>query len=339
MGIITNQLTTGVPRQNALKMEPHPQTVSNEGASKITYKSRIFRIIYSLLVLFIGTTMALALNNSTSLIGILGQSVGLAFIVTGCISVFREGIIFPSESDETKKLYDDIKNKMEKGFGDICDRLSRQGIYLLSEKRYGHPRYHRWLLETKPQHIFFAGHSVLHRVQKDFEDRQLKSVEENIEQKLSEGSHIRILFLDPTWELLNDVAKGEGQAINDFRLDLKTTLGVCQKIWKRIEGKKLAGDIEIRTCRETVQYAYHYTFCPDRDEKEMLAGFYYAGRLGTLSPLLLVEGKDIQNFFEEHFKNVFDREESIHLLTYLRRGEESNFNLPYYQRCIEALEK
>jgi len=53
----------------------------------------IIRIVFGVLILFIGTTIALLLSNATSLAGTLGRSVGLAFIITGCVWVFRE-IIF-----------------------------------------------------------------------------------------------------------------------------------------------------------------------------------------------------------------------------------------------------
>ncbi len=53
----------------------------------------IIRIVFGALILFIGTTIALLLSNATSLAGTLGRSVGLAFIITGCVWVFRE-IIF-----------------------------------------------------------------------------------------------------------------------------------------------------------------------------------------------------------------------------------------------------
>lgn len=48
----------------------------------------IIRIVFGALILFIGTTIALLLSNATSLAGTLGRSVGLAFIITGCVWVF-----------------------------------------------------------------------------------------------------------------------------------------------------------------------------------------------------------------------------------------------------------
>lgn len=291
------------------------------------------------MILFVGTTIALALNDTTGLIGTLGKSLGLAFVVTGCISVFREGVISRGEFEETKALFDEVKTLLKSHFHEVCEGLLKEKIYLLSEDKKGHPSFHKWLLQTKPQRIFFAGHSVLHSVQRDFIKMRFKSVEENIENKLLEGSEINIIFLDPTWGLLKDMAEGEGQSLKDFCLDIKKTLEICQDIWKRIEGKSLPGEINIYTCRETVQYAYHNVVCPDDNESEMLIGFYFAGILGTKSPLFRVEGDAIQQFFKRHFRTISREKTTRRLLAYSHNGTECTFDLPYYEVCLQKVNK
>jgi hypothetical protein len=209
---------------------------------------------------------------------------------------------------------------------------------MLSEVRRGHPSFHEWKLETKPQTLLFAGHSVLHRIQKDFKDKKLASVEEAIRDKLLENSTIRILFLDIRWDLLDTVAKGEGQSGTSIRVDIATTLGVCKKIWERMKGEKLPGTIEIRRCRELVQYAFQYMECSEKGESKMLCGLYFAGRIGAESPLLLVEGSKIQDFFLQHFKTVFnDPKRSELLLIYSNEGTEKRFDHDYYKKCKKSL--
>ncbi len=278
----------------------------------------IMRMLFGMVMFLLGVTLALLFNGITGSIGTLGQNVGLALIVTGSISLFQETILSRLRKDEIKEDFDKISNETQEGFSSVFGLLKGPGIHMLSPGRRGHPHYHRWLLEKSPQEMTFAGHSVLHRVQADFTNLGLISVHKALRQKVSEGSKIRILFLDPIWSFLDQIAKDEGQDPRSLRTDLATTLGICRNLWEDLENERLAGDIDIRTCTELKQYAFHYVSCRERNEEEMLVGFYFAGRLGTKSPLFVVENEEVQEFFVEHFNTVFERAKK--LLTYSRDG-------------------
>ena len=47
-------------------------------------------------------------------------------------------------------------------------------------------------------------------MQADFTSLGLLSVDEALRQKVSEGSKVRILFLDPFWDFIDQIARDEG---------------------------------------------------------------------------------------------------------------------------------
>ncbi len=283
------------------------------------------------------------------------QSLGLALVVTGSVTAYQEALFARMRKEElkanidkvlevTKEGFDGAKEELKtstdrvlqatkEGFAREFEILKGPGIYMLSSERRRNSRYHRWLLEKSPQKIFFAGHSILHRVEADFKSLGI-TAQEALKQKVAEGSTIRILFLDPTWSFLNQIAKDEGQQPTSLRTDLATTVGICKNLWDSLEEKNLAGNIEIRTCTELIQYAFHHVTCHETNEEDMLVGFYFAGKLGMNTPLFVVKNEQVKDVFEVHFHTVFGRAER--LLTYSHDGDRY-FNEAYYQKCLEAI--
>lgn len=288
---------------------------------KEKYKHAL-RISLSVILILLGVVIAFLAYGATTPVGIIGGSIGISLTVTGFVSAFQETVLNPLRRDE-----------IQEGFDKIKDLIIGPGIRVVTPERRGYPGYHRWLLETASQNIFFAGHSVLHRVEADFESLGLLSVENALKQKISEGSKIRILFLDPTWDFIERIAKSQEQDPKELLKDLATTIGITKKLWGLLENENLPGFIEIRTCRELTHYAFHFVDCRERNETNLLIGFYFAGRLGTISPLFVVEHAVAREFFHAHFTTVFER--STRLLRYSREGIK-NFNLSYYRECQEA---
>lgn len=283
----------------------------------------ILRVLFGVVMLFVGATIALLVNNVSNPIGVLSRNLGLALIVTGTVTIFQEAILSPLRTDEIKD-----------GFDRVFEILAKPGIRVIAPQRQGYSGYHKWLLDKSHQDLFFAGHSVLHRVDADFSSLGLLSVEKAMKQKVAESSSIRILFLDPTWDSLSLVANAEKQDTNDLRAALATTLGICKKLWTAIENERLPGQIEIHTCREFTHYAFHNVVNKENNEAEMLLGFYFASIIGTRSPLFLVENEQIKEYFEAHFNTVFLRGQK--LLLYSRDGVKE-FNHRYYNECRNVL--
>lgn len=281
------------------------------------------RISFSFIMLLAGLVLALLCAKTTTEVGLLGQALGLAFIVSGVVSAFQELVVAPLRAQDT-----------DEWFSKIFGRLAGPGILMVAAERKGYPGYHKWILETGRQELFFAGHSVLHRMQADFEERRLRNIEEALWQKVREGSRVRIAFLDPTWEMIPQIALWEGQAVEKMLRDLAVSLGICLRLWKRHPTEKLPGTLEVRMHSELVQYAFHSSRCSGSSAMEMLVGFYFAGRLGTKSPLFCIEDSGTQEAFEAHFVTVFDRAKS--LLRYDAGGVQE-FDFEHYCHCRQAL--
>lgn len=180
---------------------------------------RALRVLIAIVVLLIGALITLLVGDSETPIEIFSSSLGLALLVTGCVSAFHELVLPTPEAADLKARFDQLSGL-----------LSKPGIRIIDSERRENERYHRWLLESEPQAIFFAGHSVLHRIQLDFSRLGFVSAEEALKRKISEGSKIRIVLLDPTWDLLPKIARWEGQKPKDLMTDLATSLGISSRL-------------------------------------------------------------------------------------------------------------
>jgi hypothetical protein len=111
-------------------------------------------------------------------------------------------------------------------------------------------------------------------------------------------------------------------------------MGICKKLWEILEKENLPGHIEIRTCTELIQYAFHQVVCHETNEEDLLVGFYFAGKVGMSTPLFVVKNEQVKDVFEMHFQTVFGRARK--LLAYSHDGSRY-FNLAYYNNCLESL--
>ena len=293
----------------------------------------IIRKMAGLIMGLLGISIyAISYNYSGTIAGLV-QGLSISFIITGVVTVFQEFVLLPLQKDETRRQVDRIAISLDENFNRVFTLMRGPGIEMLSPERRGNMRYYTWFLEHSPQQMYFAGHSILHRIQADFTDQGFVPVYEAFRQKAEEGSKIQILFLDPTWNFIEKIAEGQKQDPNDLRRDLCTTLGICKKLWQNLEANRYSGEIEIHTCSELNQYAIHNVICREKSENEMLVGFYFAGKLGMRSPLFLIGSQQIQEIFIEHFNSVFDRGKT--LLRYSRGN--GTFDHAYYRACVDHL--
>jgi hypothetical protein len=241
------------------------------------------------------------------------QQFGIAIMVAGAVSLLTEIMI-----------------EIRPPFGPSPDYLHASGIQMLANKRQGDDRYHTWVITRAPQDLFFAGRSVLHRIQIDFKDRHLTPVEDILVRKISEGSTIKILFCNPLWNFIPDIAAAEGQTLAKIFDDFSKTIEIVKRISDKLLGTpvKYSGEIDIRIYEELFQYAYHRTENYETTEKKMYLGLYFARRQGCHSPLFEVFDSSIQTVFEHHFDDIFAK--STQLLFYPKHGLGASFNDNYY---------
>ncbi|MEW5767333.1 MAG: hypothetical protein AB1797_06855 [bacterium] len=154
------------------------------------------------------------------------------------------------------------------------------------------------------------------------------------------GSTFRILFLNPMWDLIEQIATQEGRgSAKELYLDLRTTCSIVKKLWDKLsrQNQLIDGSIEIRVYQEISQYAYHYVKDLPTGDIEMLVGFYFAELLGWQSALFEVQNEGIQKSFEDHFAVLFRRARQI-LIYPSGGGGAQNFDNYFYQQILTYLE-
>lgn len=281
------------------------------------------RITLSCVMLLMGALAVVLTEGGEGRFNILFQKVGLALIVAGVVSVFTEVVLERYKSDPAAR----VKKALEE--------IHQTGMKMLCFPRKGYWRYHTWVLINDPQELFFAVRSVLHRIQEDFKNRRLPNVEDILIRKVEEGSKIKVLFCNPTWELIPQLAKSEGQPELTLFTDLATSLGIVSRLWEKLKSKSFPGEIEIRLYNELIQYAYHFTKSAPMSGGEVLIGFYFAQKLGCKSPLFEVEDEAIRSEFNDHFVTVFAR--ATKLMEYPAFGNGKNFNQKLFMKSKDYL--
>jgi len=275
-----------------------------------------YRIAISIILIVVGMLFVTLTDDVKEGKVIVLQKFGLALMVAGAVSILTDAFL------ESRRERDRFPT----------DYIEKTGIQILSLIRQGDDRYHSWVVVRNPQELFFAGRSVLHRIQLDFDDRRLPSVEEILIRKLSEGTRIRILFCNPLWDAIPSIATAEGQTSEKLYNDLQTSIEIVKKLHGKLKesSQKLSGEIDIRLYQEQFQYAYHRTLNLQTDEMKMYLGMYFAKRQGCRSPLFEVYDRSIQKEFEDHFHNVFER--SDRFFFYPRSGVGMMFDERLYHK-------
>jgi hypothetical protein len=265
--------------------------------------NQTIRLLFSILLIPIGAVFILLHMNGV--VGDLFSNVGLAFIVAGIVSTFHEAVIRRLEGDETAcNVADQVHNRLK------VTPLSTIGIRLVSSVRKGYSGYYLWALDNSPQEIFFAGRSVLHRIDADFRERAIGTAEKLMARRVLEGASFKIMFLDPRSDLISRLAKEEGQTSWQLLSDVATSLGICCRLYNLLQTEKLPpkANLDIRVFDEVPYFAYH------RVEENVTIGFYFSSILGHASAAYDVVDRQTKEFFGEHFSSIFGRASSEYVL-------------------------
>jgi hypothetical protein len=287
----------------------------------------ILRISFALIMVLIGA-LTVALTRGQGASSALLEQIGLAFIVGGIVGLFTEFAFGPYWLHPPKSQKCPFAPSTE------------SGMQMIKHERIGYDGYHAWLLGLEPQEMFFAGRSVLHRMKKDFEDRRLPPFDEALIEKVKGGSTIRILFIDPQWNLIERIAAQEGRnSSTELYADLKITFSIVYQIWNKLQNisYSLPGSIDIRVYKEISQYAYHYVENSKENKVDMYVGFYFAQQLGWQSALFQVHSVEVQKVFNRHFSVIFDRAHQI--LSYPKGGGGlQKFDNSFYELAMNHLD-
>jgi hypothetical protein len=195
----------------------------------------------------------------------------------------------------------------EAAAGAVHDRFCKEppgmtGLRLLRDVRRNSPEYYSWTTEREPQTMFFAGRSILHRIDADIRVNTGGSVEEVLLRRLTENSKITILFLDPRVDILKRLAAEEGEALDSMLGNIAISLGICKRLAERL--KKTHRDLppgahlSIRIYDHIPYFAYH------KQNNQVIIGFYFLSIEGSLSASYEVVDEKTKKIFEEHFLKI-----------------------------------
>ena len=185
----------------------------------------------------------------------------------------------------------------------LCERPPRMtGLRLITEIRRNFSGYYGWVTENQPQDLFFAGRSVLHRIDADIHGRTSSCAEAIILRRLKEGSKIRIDFLDPRSDIIERLATEEGETPAALLGNIATSLGICRRLGMllRTEYKSLptSAVLSIRIYNRTPYFAYH------KQDDNVLVGFYFQSLLGSSSAAFEIVDETTKRTFSDHFVRI-----------------------------------
>src|SRR5262249_24088383 len=152
------------------------------------------------------------------------------------------------------------------------------------------------------QELFFAGRSVLHRIDADIRARTGGSAEEILLRRLKENSKIRILFLDPRTDILNRLAKEEGQTLQAMLGDIATSIGICRRLFDLVlqdfPALQHGAELTIRIYDRVPYFAYH------KQDDDVVVGFYFLSTKGSSSAAYEIIDEQTKQVFGDHFIHI-----------------------------------
>ena len=257
--------------------------------------NKVLRIVFSILLIFVGAVLILL--GVTGTIGGLLSNIGLALIVAGIVAVFEETVLSRLEQGESAKLVaEEVYQRL------YHSPLQSVGIRLVSSIRKEYDGYYHWAICTDPQTLFFAGRSVLHRIDSNFRSRFLGNAEDVIARRLGQGAKLTVMFLDPASDLIARLAHEEGQEPDQLLCDIATSIGICERLYALIKDKEFPhSELDVRLYDEVPYFAYH------RVDEDVTLGFYFSSALGHTSGAYEVVDQKTKDFFEGHFLSIRSR--------------------------------
>lgn len=176
------------------------------------------------------------------------------------------------------------------------------GLRLLTDVRRNSPAYYSWTIAKDAQTLFFAGRSILHRIDADVRSNAGSSAEDVLLRRLEQGSKITILFLDPRTKILGRLAEEEGERTDTMLSNIAISLGICKRLAARlqVEHRQLppGAQLSIRVYDHIPYFAYH------KQNHHVIIGFYFLTMEGSSSAAYEVVDDKTKKVFEDHFLKI-----------------------------------
>jgi hypothetical protein len=214
------------------------------------------------------------------------------------------------------------------------------GLRLISGVRRSFSGYYQWVNDRTPQDLFFAGRSVLHRIDADIKANSANpdsSAENVLLRRLKEGSKIKILFLDPRTNILDRLSREEGQTLEALLGDIATSLGICQRLHHLLKDnyKSLSPNsgLSIRVYDRVPYFAYH------KQDNEVIIGFYFLSSIGSSSAAYEIVDNETKQVFGENFIRIMSDASPNTLVEFDGARGRPNFNKSLFDELRKVLEE
>jgi hypothetical protein len=209
------------------------------------------------------------------------------------------------------------------------------GIKYLNDVRRGFSGYYRWVNEHDSQELFFAGRSVLHRIDADIRSNSGGSAENTLIRCLRQNSKIRILLLDPRTDILERLAKEEGQTLDAMLGDIATSLGICRRLigllQETFETLQPTAELTVRVYDRIPYFAYH------KQDNEVIVGFYFLSSKGSSSAAYEVVDDVTKQVFSDHFGRIFSEAVESTLVEYDGARGRPIFNETLFTTLLDSI--
>ncbi len=290
-------------------------------------KNETIRLLFSIALAAVGSLLVLLHGDTPA--GTLVSHIGFAFIVDGVLSTFHEAVLNRFErGDMANEVAESVHAKLQSSPPGLS------GIRLISKERKGYAGYYTWVTATGASDLFFAGRSVLHRVDSDIRKRTRERAESILARRLQEGSRIRILFLDPRSGLVERLAREEKQSHERLLEDLARSIGICIRLHAQLATAALppAAHIQICVFDEVPCFAYHHA------DEQFIVGFYFSSALGHKSGAYEVLDPTTKDFFADHFRSILLRAEDKYIVRVNQHSSRSELNEPLIEEVVRAVQ-
>ena len=251
--------------------------------------SSVSRQILSLLMVAIGIIMVLVAREwPKTWLESAVTNLGLAVLIAGTVNYVHEKLFIRTQSEELeegvagrvqRQLQPDLKSVeslVERKSEELEGLIDRQvrGLRWLTDNRRDCPDYYTWPFAHGTKDLFFAGISVLHRMDTGLREHGIRSLEEALVRKLQEGTDIRILFLDPRSDLIRRIADDEDREKEEILGDIATTVGICRRLYLLLEQleEKPRASLFVGMHDRSPCFSYH------KEDEKVIVGLYIPTR-------------------------------------------------------------
>ena len=211
------------------------------------------------------------------------------------------------------------------------------GLRHVDDVRRNSSAYYSWVVEQKPEELFFAGRSVLHRIDADIQSRIGSTAEKVLLRRLKEGSKITIAFLDPSIDIIGRLAVEEDQRLDALLGDIATSIGICRRLHSLLldEYRTLPKTalLKIKLYNAVPYFAYH------KQGDRVVVGFYFRSDVGSSSAAYEIVDAKTKEAFGDHFKSMASGSSAKWLLEFDgAHGNNPTFNEQLFQELYTFME-